>query len=105
MGDGENSLALSHLPTLMLPAFSKRFFNCVNKISAFYPKQIWKVGVFCFFAGSLPSAHARITLFVVLQPQPAEFITVGRENPMLSNIPDVKLFTNVNYVRTEGPSV
>lgn len=70
LGGGENPLALSHLPTLMLPVFSKTFFNFVNIISGL-PEQIWKVVAFCFLAVSFPSARSPITLFVMLQPQPA----------------------------------
>lgn len=69
LGGGENPLTLLHLPTLMLPVFSKMFFNFVNAISGL-PEQIGKVVAFCFLV-SFPSARSPITLFVMLQPQPA----------------------------------
>lgn len=70
LGGGENPLTLD-LPTLMLPVFSKMFFNFVNAISGL-PEQIGKVVAFCFLAVSFPSARFPITLFVMLQPQPAQ---------------------------------
>lgn len=70
LGEGENPLALPHLPTLTLPVFSKMFFNFVNTISGL-PEQIGKVVAFCFLAVFFPSVRSPITLFVMLQPQPA----------------------------------
>lgn len=64
--------ALSHLSTLMLPAFSKMFFSFVNALSGL-PEQIGEVVDFCFLAVSFPSVSSPITLFVMLQPQPAPY--------------------------------
>lgn len=53
LGEGENPLALPHLPTLTLPVFSKMFFNFVNTISGL-PEQIGKLSP---FASLLSSFH------------------------------------------------